>query len=683
MFSSKKRGGSEKIRVNYRVLIGASVIVAFIAVWSISQPENVSRVLGQLVQWIVGWFGSFYVLLATTTLIFVLGLAASRFGKTRLGPSNSRPEFSTFSWASMLFAAGIGTDIMFFAVAEPISHYMLPPAGDPQSVHAAREAITWTLFHYGVTGWGMYALMGIALGYFAYRRGKPLAVRSALFPIFGRKVHGVLGDTVDIAAILGTIFGVCATLGIGVTQLSVGLEVLFGIPQGLPTHIGLVALAVVVATLSAVSGVNRGIRFLSQLNVALAVFLAGWVLIAGKTEFFLNAIAMNIGDFASTFLGRTLNTFAYSDRTEWMSTWTLFFWAWWVAWASFVGMFLARISRGRTLREFVVGTMIIPFLYVLMWIGIFGNAALDQVRSGHLDFAQLTLDTPERGFYALLAQYPGASFLIALATLVGLLFYVTSADSGALVMSNLSSYLPTARDDGERWVKILWATMTGILTISMLVVNGISALQDATIVSGLPFAFVIVLVMIGLVRALHDDEQAKSSREQSARNIIAGAGATSELASASWQDRVSRIFDTVSLTQAVSYVDRVVEPSLRAVVGRLSEEGIPATIIRGPAHEGEDAIPDLCIYDEVRVTVDTQGETFEYRIIAVEGQVPAYGGSFALGQETTIRLEVRVQHGDQDYDIMGYSKDAVIHDFLDHFDRYQEYLRLRHDTLDT
>ena len=316
-----------------------------IAIWAIIAPTAAADTIGVLVGWTTSWFGWFYILLATAVLVFVVFLGVSRYGRTKLGPEHSQPEFSTFSWAAMLFAAGIGTDLMFFSVAEPVTQYLAPPVGQGETVQAAREASTWTLFHYGISGWGMYALMGMALAYFSYRMNLPLAIRSSLFPIFGKRIHGVLGHSVDSAAVIGTIFGVATSLGIGVVQLNYGLKMLMGIPEGVPAQIGLVVLAVLIATISAVSGVDKGIKRLSQLNVLLAIGLAVWILVTGKTTFLLNAFVLNIGDYVSSFAGLTNQTFAYDQPVQWMSWWTLFFWAWWIAWASFVGLFLARISR--------------------------------------------------------------------------------------------------------------------------------------------------------------------------------------------------------------------------------------------------------------------------------------------------------------------------------------------------
>lgn len=660
-----------QVRVKYPVFISSALGLTAVAVWAMIDPTAAASLLGSAVAWICKWFGWFYIGLATSIIIFVLFLGFSRYGRVRLGPANSRPEFSLFSWAAMLFAAGIGTDIMFFSVAGPISHYMNPPSGTGQSLQAARQAPVWTIFHYGITGWGMYALMGIALGYFAYRRGKPLSVRSSLAPVLGNKIDGPIGHLVDSAAILGTIFGVATTLGIGVIQLNVGLEILFGIKKGLGAQVVLVALAVAMATASATTGVHRGIRILSQLNVFLAIFLIGWVLVTGKTDFLLNAMAQNVGDFVQSFPSRTLETFAYANKGAWMSAWTLFFWAWWVAWASFIGMFLARISRGRTLREFVVGTMLIPFTYVLAWISVFGNAAIELVRSGNLKFAENTLEVPESGFYALLQHYPAPFFTIGLATFVGLLFYVTSADSGALVMANLCSYLPTSRSDANAPLRIFWAALVGVLTVAMLLVGGIPALQNATIITGLPFAFVLVFVMVGLAKALRAERSKVVLLDRSAKNIVAGAtsGGTS------WRDRLARTFDQVSPAQASRYLSKVCEPALRRISSELASQGIESQVVRAD-HDRLEEMEERRIYDRLKLTAFSGEDQFVYRILAVDTPATFYAG-VPLSSARSTRLEVHLPDGNQDYNVMGYSQTAIIHDVLDHFDRYQEYWRMQ------
>ena len=260
--------------------------------------------------WVSKTFGWYYLLAATLYIVFVVCIACSRFGSVKLGPEQSKPEFSLLSWAAMLFAAGIGIDLMFFSVAEPVTQYMQPPEGAGQTIEAARQAMVWTLFHYGLTGWSMYALMGMALGYFSYRYNLPLTIRSALYPIFGKRINGPIGHSVDIAAVIGTIFGIATTLGIGVVQLNYGLSVLFDIPDSLAAKAALIALSVIIATISVTSGVDKGIRVLSELNVALALGLILFVLFMGDTSFLLNALVLNVGDYVNRFMGMTLNSFA-------------------------------------------------------------------------------------------------------------------------------------------------------------------------------------------------------------------------------------------------------------------------------------------------------------------------------------------------------------------------------------
>ncbi len=644
-------------RAKRSVLVVSLAFTVVIAGWALGAPTHAEATLGKVVAWISNWFGWFYIALATAVLVFVVYVGV-RYAKVRLGDDTDRPEFSTFAWASMLFAAGIGTDVMFFAVAEPASQYLAPPQGQAETVDAAREATVWTLFHYGITGWGMYALMGVALGYFAHRKKLPLAVRSALYPIFGKRIRGPIGDAVDIATVLGTIFGVATSLGIGVVMLNVGLGVMFGVPQGIPAQVGLACLAVVTAAVSATTGVDRGIKLLSQLNVLLAIFLALWILVTGETTFLLRAITMNVGDFISMFPGMTLDTMAYDHPTEWMSLWTLFFWAWWIAWASFVGMFLARISKGRTIGQFMLGTLTIPFTYIVMWVSIFGNSAVKQIADGDTAFGDLAMNSPEEGFYALLQQYPGAIFLVGLSTFVGLLFYVTSADSGALVMANLSSDLPDSETDARPWLRILWAAATGVLTIAMLVVGGIVALQYATIVMGLPFAIVMVLVMIGLHRALEEERsQVSAARLSLTTHLAAREGAHQ----GSWRRRMSHTFGTVSPKRAQERLTTVIVPALHDVAEAMQAEGRTARV------EVSDGDADGPV--AAQLVVGEGDVPFVWSVQTRRVAAPSFGTRMIEADDRTTRLEVALPTGGG-YDVFTYSEEEVCHDVLDHFERW-------------
>ncbi|MGY2003272.1 choline BCCT transporter BetT [Blastococcus sp. SYSU DS1024] len=641
-----------------RVFYGSVAGVLAIALWATATPTSAAETIGSLVGWTSEWFGWFYIAFATAVLVFVLAIAFSRYGKVKLGPEHSTPRFSTFAWASMLFAAGIGTDLMFFAVAEPVTQYLAPPVGEGETVEAAREATVWTLFHYGINGWGMYALMGMALAYFAYRMNMPLAIRSVLYPIFGRRVHGSLGDAVDVAAVLGTIFGVATSLGIGVVQLNYGLSVLFGIPEGRAAQLGLIALAVGVATVSAVSGVDRGIKRLSQLNVVLALGLAGFILVTGNTAFLLNGLVQNVGDFVSSFPGLTLETFAYDRPDAWLNGWTLFFWAWWIAWASFVGLFLARISRGRTIRQFVAGTLLLPFSYILMWVSIFGNSAIDRIRQGDAAFGETAMNIPERGFYTLLADYPAFPFIASIATIVGLLFYVTSADSGALVMANLSSRLRRPQDDAAAGVRIVWAVVTGVLTAAMLLVGGVPALQNATIIMGLPFAFVMIAVMFGLHRALRSEADRAVSRHRIAPTGRPAARRRARL-------RRRRAPGPTGRERVDQYLHETARPALAEAAAELR-----ARDVASDTHWAVDDSGAPC----VELTAQTDdGAPFRYRIRP--SRPPRRGdGARPSSDPGASQLDVQVELGNREkaggYDVMNYTHAQLIDDVMDRFEQH-------------
>lgn len=654
--------------LNKPVFLSAALITLAVTVWCVALPDQAFSTLETIVGWVSAGLGWYYIALTTAVLVFVVFLGVSRYGRVRLGPEHSRPEFSTGAWAAMLFAAGIGTDLVFYAVYEPAYQYLNPPVIEGGTVQAAREGTVWTLFHYGLSGWGMYSLMGMALGYFAYRMGLPLAVRSALYPLIGKRVDGPIGTAADTAAILGTIFGVATSLGIGVVSLNVGLEVVFGLAVGLPVQIGLIVLAIGIATLSAVSGVERGIKLISQFNVLLAIGLAAYVLVTGRTAFLLNSLVLNVGDYVRMLPGLTNQTFAYEDTGDWMSLWTLFFWAWWIAWAAFVGMFLARISRGRTIRQFVAGTMLIPFSYIVMWITIFGNAAIGQIRNGNTDLRDVVNDAsgPDTALWELLQQYPGFTVVAGLFILIGLLFYVTSADSGALVMANLSSTLRSANHDAGPSLRIFWAVATGALTLAILAAGNIYALQYATIIVGLPFAVVMVGVMWGLWKAL----SAEAHLEDSRRNLsgaLSGRTTPVDRDRRSWQARLHRAMDFPDRKRVDEYLATAATPALQEVAKELAAREVDAVV---------ESVLDESDEPAVELRAGVGDEPFVYRLQRVGAALPSYGGRVPRGEDRYYRLEVHLRDGGRGYDAMGYTQAQLIDDVLDQYEQHLEFLRL-------
>ncbi|MFC8423437.1 choline BCCT transporter BetT [Streptomyces sp. NPDC057236] len=661
------------VRLKPVVFFGAALLVLAISVWAIITPTGAETAIGVVVGKISHWFGWYYFLAASLYLVFVVFIAVSKYGTVKLGPKHSKPDYGLFTWGAMLFAAGIGIDLMFFSVSGPVSHYLAPPQGDPETLEAARQAVVWTLFHYGITGWGMYALMGMALGYFSFRYRLPLAIRSALYPIIGRRIHGRIGDTVDLAAIIGTVFGIGVTLGIGVVQLNYGLKVLFDVPEGLAAQIALIVVAVAMATASAASGVDKGIRRLSQLNILLAALLMLYILVVGEPFRLLNAVVQNVGDYVSGFPSMTLNTFAYDQPTEWLDAWTLFFWAWWVAWAPFVGLFLARISRGRTLREFIAATLVIPFLFTGLFLAIFGNSALFLVRDGNTGFGETAMNIPEQGFYSLLAEYPGFMFSAGLATFVGLLLYVTSADSGALVMGNLSADLPTPMTDAPSWLRIFWAVATGLLTLAMLIVGGVQALTNATIIMGLPFSFVMFLIMAGLYLSLRTERMKVEARVTTLPGALSGRMAQHGPPGATnWRRRLARTMAFPGRRAAARFVDQVCRPAFQEVAEELRQQGAEAEVLEGTVEEN--GLPHVGL----RVPIGPS-DTFLYEVWPVELPTPAFATRSVGTHDTYVRFVVRLTEGNQDYDVMGYTKEQLIADSLDQYERHLEFLRVRHE----
>ncbi|MCQ9350999.1 choline BCCT transporter BetT [Corynebacterium sp. 5QC2CO] len=659
--------------INWPVFIISGVGILAIALWAIFAPDNAADTLAGIVAWVSKNFGWFYIVTATVAVLFMLYVAISRTGQIKLGPDHAKPQFGLFSWASMLFAAGIGIDLLFFSVAEPVAQYYGPPTGDAETIEAARQAVVFTLFHYGVTGWALYALMGMAFGYFAYRLNMPLTIRSALYPIIGKRIHGPAGEAVEIAAMLGTVFGVATSLGIGVVQLNYGLRVLFGVDESTSWQIALIVVAVSVAIASAVSGVDKGIRRLSELNVGLAICLMLYILVTGRTAFLFDALVMNVGEYVSKFPSMTMDTYAFSGAQEWLNSWTLFFWAWWVAWAPFVGLFLARISRGRSLRQFVVGTLTIPFLFVLMWVSVFGNSALDLVIGGDSEFGQTALDYPERAFYLLLEQYPAPMLVAAVASLIGLLLYITSADSAALVMSNFTSKITDTQQDGKKWTRIFWAVVVGVLTIAMLYVGGIPTLQSATIVMGLPFAFVIYLVMYGLFKSLRLELLQQDSTRRALHGAMSGRAVDGE--QGDWRKRLARSMSFPGKKPVMRYLDRVVQPALEQVAEAIRDRGGEVTLHREPAEEVG--------IDQIDLQVGFGEEmSFRYQVYPVEHLTPSFAGLVHLDSDADIyyyRLEVFTLTGSLGYDVYGYTQEQLISDVLDLYERHLEFLHMQSD----
>ncbi|WBY02703.1 choline BCCT transporter BetT [Ramlibacter tataouinensis] len=657
-------------RINWPVLGVSSVVILAFSIWAILDPGHARATMKAAVGWIATNLGWYYVLTMTLVTGFVLWVALSREGDVRIGPDHSRPQYKLVTWVAMLFAAGVGIDMLFYSVTGPVVQFLSPPAGQGGTAAAMQDAVVWTMFHYGIAGWSMYALLGMAMGYFAYRWGMPLSIRAALYPLLGKRVRGPLGDGISIIALVGTVFGVATSMGIGVVLLAVGFSLLFGLAQGLALQIALVVGAVILTIAATTSGVDRGIRWISELNLWSAVAMMVYILVTGQTAFLLNAFVENVGQFLVTLPARTLQTFAYQPGgAEWMGGWTLFFWAFWLAWGPFVGVFLARISRGRTLREFVIAAITAPVLCDFIIVSLFGNSALYRVLQGDRAFAELAVQSPEQGWYALLGMFPGAMFLIGLATLSGLLFYLTSANSGAMVMSNFSASIPDPSHDGPKWLRVFWAVLTAVLTVAMLLAGGVTTMEYATLIFALPVTIIAYLVMASFHKVLRM-ERAEREGQVLRRPSIAPSGG--HVPERSWKQRLEQLRAFPSLRQVTQFLDRTVRPALDDVAAEFSNQGYEVE---------RSAMPNANGIEEplLRVSMDTF-RAFHYQVAIVEAPVPMFSGRMSRETDVYYRLEVYTQTGSGGYDLMGLTRQQVIDDVLERYEAHLAFLTLSTQT---
>lgn len=508
----RNRDGRVLLDLNPAVFVTATLLITLFIVLSLVFLDDLSLYVNELQTWIANQTGWFFVLTVNIVLAYLTFLLLSPFGGIRLGGMDSRAEFSRAAWFAMLFSAGMGIGLMFYSVAEPMYHLVTPPhAAEPGSTAAYEDAIKTTFLHWGLHAWGIYALTGLGLAYFAFNRGQPLSIRAMFQPLLGERVHGLWGHLIDVLACVATLFGVATSLGLGVSQVNAGLNHLFGVPVDGGVQITLIAAITAVATLSVVLGLERGIKRLSILNMSLAALLLGFVLFAGPTLFILNGFVENVGLYLDDFFVLGFWTETYSQG-DWQNGWTVFYWGWWIAWAPFVGMFIARISRGRTIREFIAGVLVVATLMTFFWLSVFGDSALYVELAGPGGLVEAVQQDLARSLYVfleLLPQSVGAdvspNLLIVvgtLATLVTISFFVTSSDSGSLVIDIITA---GGRPNPPVAQRIYWATTEGVVAAILLVGGGLAALQTAAISAGLPFAVLILMIIVSLQRALSKD----------------------------------------------------------------------------------------------------------------------------------------------------------------------------------
>ncbi|MEC8416649.1 MAG: choline BCCT transporter BetT [Pseudomonadota bacterium] len=645
--------------LNAPVFYTSSALILLLLIFAVSAPQLADSLFKQLQSTIVTNGSWFYVLTVAIIVLFVIFLGVSRYGEIKLGPDHATPEFSFTTWLSMLFAAGMGIGLMFFGVAEPLMHYLAPPTAEAGSIDAVREAMKTTFFHWGVHAWGIYAIVALILAYFSYRHNLPLTLRSALYPLIGDRIYGWLGHVVDIFAVTSTVFGVSTSLGLGAAQVNAGFNYLFDLPSNTTVQIIIMACVVGLAVVSVTTGLEKGIRRLSETNMVLAVLLLLIVLVLGPTVFLLQAFMQNTGAYLSDIVRNTFNLFAY-EKTDWIGGWTIFYWGWWLAWAPFVGIFIARISYGRTIREFILGVLLIPSAFTLFWMTVFGNSAIDQVvTQGQQALATMVNEDTAVALFVFLEQFPFSSVLSFIAVLMVVVFFVTSCDSGAMVVDMLCSH---GKNDTPLWQRVYWAVGVGVVSSVLLYAGGLGALQTMTIAAALPFAIVLLIALSGLLKALRVEAFKRESLQ-----VLAGTPQHTD-ADKNWKERLENIVTFPDEKAVKRYITKVVAPSLKEVGKEFELQQFSVSV-----DDSNDALV---------LTVSMGNDPdFIYAVYAVPTEQPEFGPceTQTLDENekaTYYRAEVHLSEGGQNYDIMGWSKISVINDVIDHYHKHQHFIHL-------
>ncbi len=650
--------------VNPPIFYPSALLITIFVLFTISFPERASLWFGAMQTWIIDTFGWFYLMAMGIYLLLTLVFAFSRAGKIRLGPDHSKPQYSNISWFSMLFSAGMGIGLIFYGVAEPVLHFANPPVGEGMTQADAVNAMKYTFFHWGIHAWGVYAIVALALGYFSFRKGLPLRLSSALYPIVGERIYGPIGYIVDILAVFGTMFGIATSLGLGVLQINSGLSYLFGIPSSTTVQIILVIVVTLITTISVAAGIDKGIRRLSEWNLILAVALLLFVALVGPTLLILKGFGQNIGGYIGSLLDLTFNHYVFSESEQtksFLGGWTLFYWAWFIAWSPFVGMFIARISRGRTIKEFVLGVLFVPVGITAIWFTVFGDTALNGILTGAMPdlIAQVTNDT-STALFQFLDRLPLASISSVLATILVFTFFITSADSGSLVINALTAKEGVKTPARQR---VFWAIAEGVVAGALIVAGGqnvLSALQAASLASALPFAPVLLLVGFGLFKSLRLEIVKHDSSAYMNQSLPSSLARIQEVG---WKDQLVKLISRSPRKEVVEFLENDVLEAMQEVAEVFKENGLATEIIMKK--------DNYCLY------IDHGDErNFVYGCWVREVSIPSFlkKSEKAKYPNSQFYIEVYLQEGSQGYDITGYTKNQLIADMIDQYERHLYFL---------
>ena len=639
------------------LVIGATLFfVVLLVAMILIAPEQTQTLLNAAKSGIFANFSWFYVLAFSVFLGFLVILSVSSLGNIKLGNDEEEPEFGFLSWLAMLFAAGMGVGLMFFGVAEPLTHY-LSDITTGSAEHKQQEALLHTLFHWGIHAWAVYGTIALALAYFGFRYKLPLALRSCFYPLLKERINGKLGDLIDIMALLATLFGVITTLGFGASQLGAGLHQLGWISENsFSLQIVVIAVVMSLAIFSAISGVGKGVKILSELNLTLAFCLLIFVLVAGPTLYLLSAFSDNIGTYLSNLVQLSFKTYVYEqEHTGWFSGWTILYWAWWCSWAPFVGLFIARISKGRTIREFIFGVLVIPSMFGILWFTVFGNTAIwlnDGEAAGTL--GQM-ISSPETLLFKFLDYLPlsGVTGLVSLVVIS--LFFITSADSGIYVLNNIAS-----RDKSlaaPRWQAVMWGVLMSVVAIVLMQSGGLANLQAMTLLVALPFAMLMLLMCFSLWKGLSADKKYFDTKVNPTSIFWTGD---------KWKERLEQMMNQTQEKDILRFLKHTVLPAMRELRQELISKYELSVQINTLFDQDEPAVELVIQKDLMRdfmYGVKSIGREVSEQLIN-DDNLPHIQHSMTY-EPYTYFFDGRVG-----YDVQYMDQDELIADMLKHYERY-------------
>ncbi len=635
------------------VFLPSILFIFLVSITSVIYPEMADRVLNLIKNYIFINLNWVYVWTVTAFVIFLIYLLFSKYGNIRLGDNNSRPEHSFFSWVAMLFSAGMGIGLMYFGVAEPMQHYSSEVFGLEQYVNKVENAQLYTFFHWGVHAWAIYGLVGLALSYFAYRLKLPLSLRSCFYPLLKSKTNGSWGNVIDVFALCSTFFGITTTLGFGVVQINSGLQFLNIVPDtSFPYQVLIVGVLVSLAVVSALTGVDKGIKILSNINVLMVVGLLLFVLILGPTVYLIASFTDGLGNYINNFFNLTFGTHVYDQETlPWFYDWTILYWAWWISWSPYVGLFIAKISKGRTIREFIVAVLLIPTLFNFIWMTVFGNSAMwFDMNIGNGALSALATN-PDALMFRFLEYLPFSQIASLMTIIIVIIFFVTSADSGIFVMNNIATKNALK---SPKWQTVLWGALLAILSLLLLNAGGLKALQSMTLITALPFSVIMILFIVSLVKALSID---LSYYERSfSTTTVPWSGSL-------WKDRLKQIVATKDKPAADLFIQTVVREAFTDLKVEFAENGIETTI---NYHENPTKIEIEIKYDVIN--------NFLYGVASASKNVADY----LIDEDNLPEIQKKGSYfpmtyfGDTraGYDIQYFTKNELISDVLKHYERF-------------